>query len=54
MFKKLCRFFRIDRSDLSYEEAISIYKRHNGIIIDVRNPEEYKSKHVKGAINIHL
>lgn len=54
MFKKLCRFFRIDRSDLSYEEAISIYKRHNGIIIDVRNPEEYKSKHVKGAINIPL
>lgn len=54
MFKKLCRFFRIDRSDLSYEEAISIYKRQNGIIIDVRNPEEYKSKHVKGAINIPL
>ena len=53
MFKKLCSFFRIDRSDLSYEEAISIYKRHDGIIIDVRNPEEYKSKHVKGAIPLN-
>ena len=54
MFKKLCRFFRIDRSDLSYEEAISIYKRRDAIIIDVKHREEYKSKHVKGAINIPL
>lgn len=52
MFRKLCRLFRIDKSDFSYEEAMAAYKRNNGIIIDVRNPEEYRQKHINGAINI--
>lgn len=52
MFRKLCRFFRIDKSDFSYEEAMVAYRRNNGIIIDVRNPEEYRRKHINGAINI--
>jgi len=34
--------FRIDKSDFSYEEAMAAYKRNNGIIIDVRNPEEFR------------
>lgn len=52
MFRKLCRLLRIDKSDFSYEEAMAAYKRNNGIIIDVRNPEEYRQKHINGAINI--
>lgn len=52
MFRRLCRLFRIDKSDFSYEEAMEIYKRNNGIIIDARNPEEYRQKHISGAINI--
>ena len=31
---------------------MAAYKRNNGIIIDVRNPEEYRQKHISGAINI--
>lgn len=35
------------------DEAISIMKEEKDyIILDVRTPEEYKSKHIPGAINI--
>ena len=54
MLKRLYRLLRIDKSDLSHEEAILAYEKNNGIIIDVRNPEEYKQKHIRGAINIPL
>lgn len=54
--KKICDriFFRIDRTDLKYEEAMEIYKRQDALIIDVRTPEEYKEKHIEGAINIPM
>lgn len=45
-------FFRTDKTDLSYEEAMELYKRENAILIDVRTPEEYKRKHIEGAMNI--
>lgn len=55
-FKKICEkiFFRIDKTDLKYEEAMDIYKREDAIIIDVRTPEEYKENHIEGAINIPM
>lgn len=55
-FKKICkRFFsRLDKTDLKYEEAIDIYKRANALIIDVRTPEEYATKHIDEAINIPI
>lgn len=54
--KKICDriFFRIDKTDFKYEEAIEIYKREDAIIIDVRTPEEYKENHIEGAINIPM
>ncbi|MGN1327923.1 MAG: rhodanese-like domain-containing protein [Clostridia bacterium] len=53
---KICRkiFFRIDKTDLKYEEAMEIYKSGNAILIDVRTPEEYEKKHLSGAINIPI
>ena len=45
---------RIDKTDLTYDEAIEIYNRENAMIIDVRSPEEYFEKHLKGAINIPI
>lgn len=52
--KKICDkiFFRIDKTDLRYEEAMEIFKREECLIIDVRTPEEYEEKHIEGAINI--
>ena len=47
-------FSRFDNTDLTYEEAIEIYQRGNAVIIDVRSPEEYKKKHIAGAINIPI
>lgn len=47
-------FFRIDREDLEYEEAMQIYKRNDAMLIDVRTPEEYREKHIAGAINIPI
>lgn len=47
-------FSRFDNTDLTYEEAIEIYQRGNAVIIDVRLPEEYKKKHIAGAINIPI
>lgn len=38
---------------VSTDEAINIMKEEKGyIILDVRTPEEFKSKHIPGAINI--
>ena len=38
---------------VSTDEAINIMKEEKDyIILDVRTPEEYKSKHIPGAINI--
>lgn len=53
---KICRkiFFRSDKTDLKYEEAIEIYERGNVILIDVRTPEEYEKKHLSGAINMPI
>lgn len=53
---KICRkiFFRSDKTDLKYEEAMEIYGRENAILIDVRTPEEYEKKHLSGAINIPI
>lgn len=47
-------FFRTDKTDLSYEEAMNIYKRKKALLIDVRMPEEYKEKHIEGAMNIPI
>ena len=47
-------FFRIDKTDLQYDEAMEIYKRENAILIDVRMPDEYREKHIEGAINIPI
>lgn len=53
--KKMCKriFFRIN-TDLEYNEAMDIYKRENAKIIDVRDPEEYQTKHLQGAINVPI
>lgn len=53
--KKMCKkiFFRIN-TDLEYDEAMTIYKRADAKIIDVRDPEEYQIKHLEGAINIPI
>lgn len=55
-FKKICRkiFFRSEKTDLQFEEAMEIYKKNNAILIDVRTPEEYEEKHLPGAINIPI
>lgn len=45
-------FFRLDKSDLSEEEAMNIYYHHRALLIDVRTPEEYKNRHLEKAINI--
>ena len=45
-------FFRLDKSDLSEEEAMNIYNNQKALLIDVRNPEEYKDNHLVKAINI--
>lgn len=47
-------FFRIGTTDLGLEEAMEIYTRQNALLIDVRMPEEYKQKHIEGAINIPI
>ena len=54
--KNICEkmFFRIDKTDLQYDEAMEIYKRENAIIIDVRMTDEYREKHIEGAINIPI
>lgn len=54
--KNICEkmFFRIDKTDLQYDEAMEIYKRENAILIDVRMPDEYREKHMEGAINIPI
>jgi rhodanese-related sulfurtransferase len=36
------------------KELISEAKQNGAIVIDVRSPEEYKSGHVKGSVNIPL
>lgn len=36
------------------KELISDAKQNGAIIIDVRSPEEYKSGHIKGSVNIPL
>lgn len=45
-------FYRTIKTDLTYSEAMSIYKKYNAMLIDVRTPEEFKEGHIKGAINI--
>lgn len=46
--------FRIDKTDLKYEEAMDIYKRNDAMLIDVRMPEEFRENHIEGAINIPI
>ena len=45
-------FCRADKTDFTQEEAMEIYKRTNALLIDVRTPEEYRVKHIEGAVNI--
>lgn len=45
-------FFRLDKSDLSLEEAMNIFNNQKALLIDVRTPEEYKANHLASAINI--
>lgn len=52
IYKKI--FFRSEKTDLKYEEAMDIYNRKNGIVIDVRAPEEYQIGHIRGAKNIPI
>ena len=33
---------------------MDIYKRKKALLIDVRMPEEYKEKHIEGAMNIPI
>lgn len=47
-------FCRLDKMDFNYDEAMEIYKRNNALLIDVRTPEEYREKHIDGAINIPI
>lgn len=53
-FKKIYNrlLCRLDKTDLTNEEAIEICKRTNALLIDVRTPEEYREKHIEGAVNI--
>lgn len=39
---------------MEYEEAMQIYKRNDAMLIDVRTPEEYREKHIAGAVNIPI
>ena len=45
-------FCRLDKTDFTQEEATEIYERTNALLIDVRTPEEYREKHIEGAVNI--
>lgn len=45
----LCRLYK---TDFTNEEAMKICKRTNALLIDVRTPEEYREKHIEGAVNI--
>lgn len=47
-------FCRLDKMDFNCDEAMEIYKRNNALLIDVRTPEEYREKHIDGAINIPI
>lgn len=47
-------FFREDKMDFKYDEAMEIYEREDALLIDVRTPDEYKEKHINGAINIPI
>ena len=47
-------FCRLDKMDFNYDEAMEIYKKNNALLIDVRTPEEYREKHIDGAINIPI
>ncbi|MSP78271.1 MAG: rhodanese-like domain-containing protein [Dehalococcoidia bacterium] len=38
-------FYRIN-----VDEAVKMYGKPDVVVVDVRNPDEYKSGHVKGAI----
>lgn len=49
-YKKI--FFRTIKTDLTYEEAMQIMKTGQAILIDVRSEDEYKRKHINGAINV--
>ena len=37
---------------VSVDEALTLAKQHNGLVIDVREPSEYAEKSAKGVINI--
>ena len=47
-------FFREDKMDFKYDEAMEICEREDALLIDVRTPDEYKEKHINGAINIPI
>lgn len=53
-FKKIYNrlLCRLDKTDFTNEEATEICKRTNALLIDVRTPEEYREKHIEGAVNI--
>ena len=53
-FKKIYNrlLCRLDKTDFTNEEAMEISKRTNALLIDVRTPEEYREKHIEGAVNI--
>ena len=53
-FKKIYNrlLWRLDKTDFTNKEAMEICKRTNALLIDVRTPEEYREKHIEGAVNI--
>lgn len=42
----------MDFENISMNEVMDKYYQTNGILIDVRDPEEYEEGHLPGAINV--
>lgn len=56
MLGKIKKFFyrNIDDKEINYKKAKEILNKTNGILLDVRSPQEYNEEHLQGAININL
>lgn len=52
--ERLVRLARNPHNTLEVEELETLRRRDDAVLIDVRKPEEYRSGHVPGALNIPL